>query len=181
MQGTNLPSWQLVDAHHLGLTVRDLDRSLAFYRDLLGFHLVRSRTTDADYVGRQTGFPGVRLNVASLRVTPESTLSIELVEYVSHTGVPAEPATNRAGNSHFCLTVDDIHAAYESLRRRGVRFKTPPVPVTSGPNQGGFVVYLHDPDGYTVEFFQPARVAGPLAVRDTGGGERQQMCRHPHP
>jgi lactoylglutathione lyase len=129
MQGTNLPSWQLVDAHHLGLTVRDLDRSLAFYRDLLGFHLVRSRTTDADYVGRQTGF----------------------------------------------------HAAYESLRRRGVRFKTPPVPVTSGPNQGGFVVYLHDPDGYTVEFFQPARVAGPLAVRDTGGGERQQMCRHPHP
>lgn len=151
------PSWQFADAHHLGLTVSDLECSLAFYRDVLGFHLVRRRITDADYIGRQTGFPGVRLKVASLRVTPESSLSLELVEYVTHAAAPVEPATNRAGSSHFCLAVDDIQAAYHGLRARGVRFKTAPVAITSGANQGGFVVYLCDPDGYTIELFEPRK------------------------
>jgi hypothetical protein len=29
------------------------------------------------------------------------------------------------------------------------------VRITSGPNEGGYVVYLYDPDGYTIELFQP--------------------------
>jgi catechol 2,3-dioxygenase-like lactoylglutathione lyase family enzyme len=172
---TKPPDWQFGDAHHLGLTVRDLERSLAFYRDVLGFHLVRRRTTAADYLGRQTGFPGVRLKVASLRVTPESSLSLELVEYETHAGAPLEAATNRAGCSHLCVTVDDIHAAYDALRARGARFKTPPVAISSGPNQGGFAVYLYDPDGYTIELFQPsARPTGkrlPKQLACSGDGE----------
>jgi catechol 2,3-dioxygenase-like lactoylglutathione lyase family enzyme len=53
------------------------------------------------------------------------------------------------------LQVDDLAATYEALRSQGVEFKSAPVAITAGPNRGGFVVYLHDPDGFTIELFQP--------------------------
>ena len=48
-----------------------------------------------------------------------------------------------------------LRAACRDLQAKGVRFKTEPVEITAGPNQGGLVVYFFDPDGYTLEMFQP--------------------------
>jgi len=150
-----MADWRLGEIHHLGLTVADIERSVRFYRDVLGLSLIRRRGTDADYIGQQTGYPGVRLEVASFQVAPESRQSLEIVQYVTCAGPASDPATNRAGNAHLCFQVDDLAAAYETLRERGVRFQSPPVAITSGPNRGGLVVYLHDPDGFTLELFQP--------------------------
>lgn len=150
-------NWQLADMHHLGLTVSDIERSIAFYRDTLGMTLVRRRPkVDADYVAKQTGYEHVALSVASFKVSPDSRQSLEVVEYLNHAGPPSEPATNRAGTSHLCLVVDDLRACYGALREQGVRFKSEPVRISAGPNEGGWVVYFYDPDGYTLELFQPA-------------------------
>lgn len=65
-------------------------------------------------------------------------------------------ATNRAGNTHLCLTVSDLRACYAALQAQGVHFQSELVTITAGPNQGGLVVYFFDPDGYTLELFQPA-------------------------
>lgn len=62
--GTQAATWRL---HHVGITVSDLERSLHFYRDLLGLTLINRRSSDAAYLGEQTGYAGVRLEVASLR------------------------------------------------------------------------------------------------------------------
>src|SRR5206468_3724689 len=128
-----LPSWRLTGIHHLGLTVSDIERSIAFYRDVLGMTLVRRRETDADYIGQQTGYAGVKLAAASFRPSPDSKQSMEVVQYLTHGGTPTDPATNRPGSSHLCLLVDDIAAAYKVLLARGVRFKSQPVAITSGP------------------------------------------------
>lgn len=54
MAGGNSPAWQLGELHHLGLTVSDIERSIAFYRDLLGMTLHRRRPhVDSDYVALQ--------------------------------------------------------------------------------------------------------------------------------
>ena len=147
--------WRLTGVHHVGLTVRDIEQSIAFYHEVLGMALIRRRETDADYIARQTGYPGVRMAVASFRPTPDSPQSLEIVQYLTHAGQILNPATNRPGSTHLCLTVDDIGGAFQALKARGVRFRSEPVPITSGPNQGGAVVYLYDPDGYTIELFQP--------------------------
>ena len=63
---------------------------------------------------------------------------------------------NRPGNSHLCVTVSDLRACHADLKAKGVRFKSDPVTITAGPNAGGLVVYFYDPDGYTLELFQPA-------------------------
>ncbi|MBS0208708.1 MAG: VOC family protein [Planctomycetes bacterium] len=141
--------------HHLGLTVANLDRSIAFYRDVLGFKLLRRRTTNADYIGRQTGYDGVMFDVASFQLGDAEDCSLELVQYLSHAGAPHEPATNISGTAHLCFQVDNLAATYERLASRGVTFKSPPVAITSGPNQGGGGVYLRDPDGFTIELFEP--------------------------
>lgn len=154
---TSFAGWRLVDLHHIGLTVSDIERSIVFYRDVLGMTLVGRRPhVDSDYVARQTGYPGLVLNAASLKLSPDSRQSLELVQYMNRTGPPADTASNRPGNSHLCLTTNDLRACHAGLKSQGVRFKTEPVEITAGPNQGGLVVYFYDPDGYTLELFQPA-------------------------
>ena len=76
----NGAAWHFSQVHHLGLTVTDIERSVRFYRDVLGLTLVRRRSTDAEYIGRQTGYPGARLEIASFRVRPGSGLSLEIVQ-----------------------------------------------------------------------------------------------------
>ena len=51
----------------------------------------------------------------------------------------------------------DLRACYAALQAQGVRFKSAPVTIMAGPNQGGLVVYFFDPDGYTLELFQPVQ------------------------
>ncbi len=151
-----MSGWNLESLHHLGLTVTDIERSIRFYRDVLGMTLHRRRPhVDNDYVAAQTGYPGVVLSVASFRVSPDSPQSLEIVQYLNHSGQPADTATNRPGNSHLCLTVNSLIDCYTELKSKGVQFKSEPVTITAGPNAGGLVVYFFDPDNYTLELFQP--------------------------
>jgi catechol 2,3-dioxygenase-like lactoylglutathione lyase family enzyme len=157
MQEPQTATWSLTAIHHLGLTVNDIERSIRFYRDLLRMPLVGRREADADYVARQTGYPGLRLAVASFRIAPDSDQLLQLAQYLTHAGEPSDQASNRPGNTHLCLVVDDIHAMYRDLKAKGVPFKSEPIEITAGPHQGGFGVYLVDPDGYTIELHQPRK------------------------
>ena len=153
-----MSEWQLGSIHHLGMTVSSIERSIAFYRDVLGMTLVGRRPcVEEGYVAKQTGYEGVQLSVASFRVRPDSDVSLEIVEYLNRPGDLADTATNRPGNTHLCLVVDDLQAAHDELKAHNVRFKSDPVEITAGPNQGGKVIYFFDPDNYVLEMFEPAR------------------------
>ncbi len=150
---------KLTEIHHIGLTVENIETSVHFYRDILGLTLIRRREVDAEYVGRQTGYPGVVLSVASFKATPESSQSIEMVQYRSHAGEKSNTSTNRPGNTHLCFQTSDLRSAFEELRSQNVRFRSEPIQITEGPNKDGLVVYLYDPDNYIIELFQPPSVA----------------------
>ena len=140
--------------YHVGFTVSDIDRSIEFYRDGLGLSLYRRQTGTAEYLSTITGFEGARLEIALLK-TPDGTGMLELLQYVSHPAPPTPRETNRPGNAHLCFKVDDIHQACADLRVRGVRLIADPAEITAGVHKGGYGVYLRDPDGFTVELFQP--------------------------
>jgi len=141
--------------HHTGLHVRDIERSIAFYRDLIGLELLARRESRADYVADIVGYPGAVLQMAWLR-HPSGGPILELLQYVEPAGRPVDTATPNPGTAHVCFGVPDIQATFERLRAAGVTFKSDgPVAITHGVNQGGYGIYFTDPDGITLELLQP--------------------------
>ncbi len=144
-----------LSANHVGIGVSDLSRSIAFYRDLLGFNVAYERgEVTAEYMPRLVGIPGARLKIAGLDIPG---LHLDLLEYIEPHGAAAAGPTYDVGNGHIGFNVDDIWAAYNRLSAAGVRFKSEPVSITQGPNKGGWAVYFVDPDGITLEMIQRAQ------------------------
>lgn len=162
---------QVGPVYHTGFTVGDIERSVAFYRDVLGLRLVRRQTGTAPYLASVTGFEGVRLEIALLQPADGGSM-LELLQYVSHPAPPTDRATNRPGNGHLCFKVDDLRAACADLRRRGVTLVSEPTEITAGSHAGGWAVYLRDPDGFTVELYQ-----GPPAAPVTAGASAGAVGR----
>lgn len=145
--------------HHTGYTVSDLDRSVAFYRDVLGCEILATQEKEGGYLAAIVGYPDAHVRMAHLRL-PGSEHVIELFEYLAPAGGRADVEPRNVGASHLCFIVADLAALYASLLERGMTtFVSPPVEVDTGVNRGGLALYLRDPDGITVELFQPAAAA----------------------
>jgi catechol 2,3-dioxygenase-like lactoylglutathione lyase family enzyme len=144
---------------HFSFTVGDLQRSLAFYRDHLGLEVIHSQQQANEYTRRLVGYPDANLRVAMLRIpgapVGPSGHHLELVEYVTPRGEPADVATKNPGASHLAFIVRDIQATYRRLKDAGVVFRSEPVAITEGRHRGGSTVYFLDPDGITLELHQP--------------------------
>lgn len=146
--------------HHTCFTVSSLDRSVAFYGDLLGCEVMATQEKEGGYLAAIVGYPDAHVRMAHLRV-PGGEHVIELFEYLAPEGGKADVAPRNVGASHLCFVVDDLPGLYERLRERGVdSFVSPPVEVDTGINRGGYALYLRDPDGITVELFQPPAERG---------------------
>jgi catechol 2,3-dioxygenase-like lactoylglutathione lyase family enzyme len=145
-----------VGIHHTGYTVSDLDRSLDFYVGKLGCEVVATQEKKGGYLAAIVGYPDAHVRMAHLRAPGGGAHVIELFEYLSPQGERAEVAPRNVGASHVCFLVDDLPGVYEELRAKGVdTFVSPPVEVDTGINRGGYGLYLRDPDGITIELFQP--------------------------
>jgi len=145
--------------HHTGFTVRSLDRSLAFYCDVLGFELAFRWNPQAPYIGTLVGYPQVDLHGAILRL-PGTDVCLELLEYRNIEQVPVDMRNGNVGNGHIAFNVDDLAAFWLVLQARGVASVSEPVTPTIGPNKGGKAIYLIDPDGFRVELIETAQAFG---------------------
>ena len=109
----------IVKCHHHGFTVSDAERSVAFYRDLLGLELVRvSERRDLPSYDRILGHDNVVLKVAILR-HPVGEFILELVEYQNPVGRKRELDNPFIGSSHLAFEVDDVDVVYALLRDEG--------------------------------------------------------------
>ena len=145
----------IIGAHHTSYTVANLTRSLEFYVGLLGCEVLWQRRIDNQYFRDIVDFSDCVMEAAHLRI-PGSEHVIELFEYVAPEGIAADVSTNNVGSSHMAFIVDDLRAAYEKLRAKGVLFRSPPVEITAGANKGAGGAYIEDPDGISKELFQQA-------------------------
>jgi catechol 2,3-dioxygenase-like lactoylglutathione lyase family enzyme len=149
---------------HVGFVVRDLDASLRFYCDGLGLVLRHRQRQDNAYTGTLVGYSGAALEIAQLRLSegepPPSGHVLELIAYERPPSGPADGERSTLGAGHLAFVVDDIFETAARLAALGAQLINQPVEITEGINAGGWAVYLHDPDGVTLELVQPRPLVG---------------------
>jgi catechol 2,3-dioxygenase-like lactoylglutathione lyase family enzyme len=142
-----------IELEHTGLVVQDLDKQLAFYRDVIGLKVVREAEVTAPPGGDHTGFDGVRRKLVFLG-RDENEHQLELIYYIH----PASPAGNppdhhQINSMHLCFKAENLQSHYEHLLRNGVRFLKPPMVIERPLYKDRVCLcYAQDPEGNWIEF-----------------------------
>ena len=149
-------AFRIIVADHTGITVSNLERSLAFWRDVLGFEFSHTAHQTGELAQEITGVDGAEIKLAVLR-TPGGH-KIELLEYLA----PADRKSANlrpcdVGSVHVALLVHGLDAVLERIAASDWKAAGKPQRLQSGPNAGKRVVYVRDPDGTTIEFMEPPR------------------------
>ncbi len=153
---------KVLGVDHVSVTVADLERSLAFYRDLLGIPVHGTGVEESASVTAVVGVDRARFRYADLDLGHGHIL--ELLQYLTPKGTPRRSNVYDPGSSHIAFLVDDLGAMLRHLESAGVRARSDPVDLDEPAWWAGArVVYLTDPDGATVELVQ--RPASPPGSR----------------
>jgi len=137
---------------HVGYTVADLDRSVAFYSYLLEREPVARKTWDVPYLGRIQGYENLKVEAAFFGLP--GGLTLELVHYLSPGHQLVDMETYNVGNAHLSLVTPDLHALFARLEGYAQLRSEAPVRIEWGPYEGGYAARARDPDGITIELVQ---------------------------
>jgi catechol 2,3-dioxygenase-like lactoylglutathione lyase family enzyme len=158
------------DVAAVGMTVSDMDRSVAFFTNVLTFDKVSDVEVSGEGHERLLGLFGVRMRVVRLRLGAEQ---IELTEFLTPRGrpVPVDSRSNDRWFQHVAIIVSDMDAAYARLRLHKVEHVSsePQRLPDWNPNAGGIeAFYFKDPDGHPLEVLRfPAGKGDPRWHRPT--------------
>jgi len=148
-----VPSIRSGRVHHIGVTVADMDRSVAFWERFLGTAARRRRILDGPQLGTMVGYPGIRIE--SCWIDLPAGVELELLRYLGRDDPPNDPGTAHPGNVHVCLQVDDMAGVHRHAVECGAEpVSAEPIVVRAGPAAGTRLAYLRGPDGVTIELIQ---------------------------
>src|SRR6266566_7196237 len=146
-------SFQIVATDHTGFTVANIERSLTFWQDVLGFELSHRAHHTGKLASEVTGVPRAEISIAVLKGYGHK---IELLEYLAPKNrkhVDLRPCD--VGSVHVAFMVENLDDVLNVIAASGWRTAGKPQTLCSGPNAGKRVIYVRDPDGTTIEFMQP--------------------------
>ncbi|MEV8465562.1 VOC family protein [Fluviibacterium sp. DFM31] len=121
--------------HHVALIASDLDASLAFYGDLLGFEVV-----DRNFRAARTSW--------KVDLRHPSGIGIELFTFPDAPPRPSRPEAQ--GLRHLAFAVTDLEAAIAPLKAAGIAVE----PIRTDPYTGARFTFFPDPDGLPLEFYE---------------------------
>ena len=134
---------------HVGLGVSNLERSLKFYRDVMGMEVLMELTITDDRIARVTGMPGAQCRIVHLKLGDGI---LELFEYSNPIGINKAKDMRQCdyGLIHLGFEVNEFHKHVEQFKEMGLEFLGEPVEFRPGV----WVVYLRGPDGEVIELRQ---------------------------
>ena len=147
-----MSDFRVLATNHTSFTVSNLDRTVAFFTEELGFEFLNRGPRDPKAVEVISGVPGAEIEVVFLQGPGHR---IELIQYhgpAERGQVICRPCDT--GYAHVAYDVDDVEAAVAASAPHQFLPLGPIVVIDKGPNAGGKVVYLRDPDGVSVEYIQ---------------------------
>lgn len=153
----------LLGIHHTSFTVTDLERTVKFYRDVVGLSLLGRKHRSAPDLG--TALRGPDAAEAPGESTPGAgemliadmgvgEARIEFIQYLQPPSARFAGDPSVGGSGHVALLTDDIDREYRRLREAGVSFHTPPRTVQDPGKPVWRWCYFRDPDGICVELVE---------------------------
>lgn len=139
---------------HIGLTVGDLERSIAFYCAVLDCVVRERAVIGGEEMQSLTGVADTVIHTADLQLADGGLL--ELLQYVGPASAELAQHRHEAGHSHLAFRVEDVDAARGRALRAGARDCSAPV-LLDEPGSSwdrARVCYARDPDGRTIEFVE---------------------------
>ena len=140
---------------HTGFVVRDIDKTIDFYTNVMGLNLVARTERTGDFASKLLGFQDAHIKGAFVELGDGHQL--ELIQYINPTGGDGHLRLNDAGASHLAFFVENIEEFYADKSQQGLRFNSEPASLFD--DDGKLLrkaLYAQDPDGNWLEFVELA-------------------------
>ena len=136
---------------HSCIVVKNLNRSLRFYKNLLGLRLVKIINLEGTFVENALNKKSIKLTYAKLRTLGQPKRSPEVFElhYWKHPKISII-----SGYNHISFTVSNLKEEYKRLKRAGVRFISKPIISPHGKTK---ICFCYDPDKHLIELVEDIR------------------------
>ena len=142
---------------HVGITVTDIDRSIQFYRDILGLTFKGEMTMEGDETDKLFNMKNIKVRVAYLQsggnlICPP----VELLQFYNTDTINYKPMLNQVSISEICFKTENIEEDYKNLQSKGVEFISEPqfFDLSSQSFGKSKAVYFKDPDGIVLELIE---------------------------
>jgi catechol 2,3-dioxygenase-like lactoylglutathione lyase family enzyme len=144
---------QVTKVEAVGITVKEMDRSLKFYTEVLGFKKISDNEYTGESFEKLQGVFGLNIRVARLQLGDEF---IELTDYLTTGGrsIPEDAKSNDLFFQHIAIVVSDMDKAYQQVKKYNVEYvSTSPqtLPKSISAAEGIKAFYFHDPDNHNLE------------------------------
>ena len=138
---------------HTGFVVKDLEKSVDFYSNVLGMRIAARMERKGDFINQVLAFPDAHIKGAF--VDKGEGHQLELIQYINPASGPGGIARNDLGATHLAFYVEDIYKFYEETKERGLQFNNPPASLADDHgNLQRKALYAQDPDGNWLEFVE---------------------------
>ena len=139
----------IINVRHTGIVVKDLQESIDFYTDKLGFKIVKRMDEQGDFLNRIIGFDNAE--ITTVKMSLNEGQMIELLDFKKDKkNIPA-PELNETGPTHMAFTVDDLDKTYQVLLQDGIEFVSEP---QVSPDSFAKVAFCRAPEGTYIELVE---------------------------
>lgn len=162
---------QVIKVDAIGITVKDMNRSVKFYQDVLGFKKISDNEFSGATYEKLQGVFGLNIHVVRMQLGDEF---IELTDYLTAGGrsIPEDQKSNDLFFQHIAIVVSDMDKAFQQLKKFNVEYvSTAPqtLPLSNVAAAGIKAFYFHDVDNHNLELIYFPKGKGNPKWQTTNG------------
>ena len=143
---------EIKNIRHTGIVVKNLGKSLNFYKNLLGFKIKKRMIESGKATDKLSRLNKTRIETVKM-ITGKNDDMIELLYFHSHKRKSFDDKYNisRIGISHFAVTVKNLDKLYKKLKRNKIKFVCEPIYSNDGNVK---LTFCRAPEGTLIEMVQ---------------------------
>ena len=145
----------ITNYRHTGLVVKNLQRSIKFYCQLLNFKVIQNIIEEGEYFNKLINEKKLRAKVIKARL--QDNVVLELLEFINakKKSIKKPRRYYPVGTIHMCFTVKNIEQVYKKLKRNKVKFLSPPL---ASDYDNIKTCFCYDPDFNLVQFVEGKQI-----------------------